>query len=323
MSPDFPLGRRQFLAGTAAVGVGAILPTALGLAAPASAAPARGTMARSPIRHAAAVRSVGGFDVVALLDADGPFFVPPEVAFPDATPEDWNRARRVDPDAFAADGAWHLDFRCFAVRRRGGRVTLVDTGIGPEGSPASAWAPVPGHLPEALDAAGIAVSDVDTVVLTHAHEDHYGWSVSLDGVPVFPNAHYVVQRTEVDALVAGGDTTALSYLVEPLRRTGQLRQVDGRTLLATGEPGTMTVIPTPGHTPGHQSVIVRDGSTEIVLTGDVLVHAVQLLAPEVGYLFESDQEVARQTRQALLDRTRRHHAVLATAHLNRPFVALG
>jgi glyoxylase-like metal-dependent hydrolase (beta-lactamase superfamily II) len=300
--------------------VGAVLPAWSVASAPAAAA-TRGTVTRGPARHA--VQPVGGFEVVALLDADGPFFVPPEVAFPAATPADWERARRVDPQAFAADGSWHLDFRCFAVRRRrGGRVTLIDTGIGPVGSPASAWAPVPGHLPASLDAAGIDVSDVNTVVLTHAHEDHYGWSVSLDGVPVFPNAHYVLQRSEVDALVAAGDTVALSYLIEPLRRTGQLCQVDGRTRLASGRPGTMTAVPTPGHTPGHQSIIVEAGDTEIVLTGDVLVHAVQLVAPEVGYLFEADQEVARRTRQMLLDRARQRRAVLATAHLNRPFLVV-
>ena len=82
----------------------------------------------------------------------------------------------------------------------------------------------------------------------------------------------------------------------------------------------MTAVPTPGHTPGHQSVIVESGDAEIVVTGDVLVHAVQLVAPEVGYLFEADQEVARRTRQMLLDRAGQHRAVLATAHLNRPFV---
>jgi len=75
---------------------------------------------------------------------------------------------------------------------RVGRVTLVDVGIGAEGSPAW-WAPVPGRLVEALDEVGIVVPDVDTVVLTHLHEDHCGGVVDGSGSPVFPEARHVVQ----------------------------------------------------------------------------------------------------------------------------------
>jgi glyoxylase-like metal-dependent hydrolase (beta-lactamase superfamily II) len=67
------------------------------------------------------------------------------------------------------------------------------------------------------------------------------------------------------------------------------------------------------HTPGHQSVIVED---RVAITGDVLVHAVQLVAPEAGYAHEMDQDLARATRIALLSRD----LTLATPHLSSPFV---
>ncbi|HEY3010677.1 MAG TPA: MBL fold metallo-hydrolase [Micromonosporaceae bacterium] len=308
---EIPIERRQFMLGVVALGAGALAPAAL-----------RGGALRGA---AAATRTVGDLEVVALADADGPFFLTPEQAFPTATAADWEQARRVDPGAFGADGSWHLDFRCFAVRSPDGRITLIDAGVGPVGSPASAWAPVPGHLPEVLASADIDVADVQTVVLTHAHEDHVGWSVGLDGVPMFPNARYLIQPVEVAALEDSGDTTIVPFLIEPLRRTGQLDVIDGRTRLdgrrSRGRhSATMTAIPTPGHTPGHQSVVVTASSAEIVLTGDVLVHAVQLVSPDVGYVFESDQDVARDTRRKLLDRARDRRALLATPHLNRPFV---
>jgi len=264
-------------------------------------------------------RSVGPFEVMALLDASGPFFRPAAEAFPDATAHDWDRARGLDPAAFGPDGAWLLDFRCFAVRLPNGRYALVDAGIGPAGSPAAAWAPVPGRLLDRLAAAGIRRTDVELVVLTHLHEDHCGWSVSPDGKPTFPNARYVVQRTEITALEQADDEVVLRYVVEPLRATGQLSTVDGRVCLAERQGTRMTTEPTPGHTPGHQSVLLSDHRNQLVITGDVLVHAVQLVAPDVAYAHESDQDTARRTRRRLLSAAG-DQTWLATAHLREPFV---
>ncbi|MFJ4667945.1 MBL fold metallo-hydrolase [Kitasatospora purpeofusca] len=313
--PDRP-GRRRVLRGALAV-ASAVALRPLVAATPAAAAPA----APAASAGAVVVRRFGRYEVLALLDAHGPFPGTAQAAFPDATAADWERARRLDPAAFGPNDTWRLDFRCYAVRRPGGRVTLVDTGIGPVGSPASGWAPVPGRLPAVLARTGIAPADVETVVLTHLHEDHYGWSVTPEGAPVFPNARYVVQHAEVAAL--GPARTARTYVVEPLLRAGQLHEVDGRTVLAgRARPGggAITLLPTPGHTPGHQSVLVDGGGDRLLLTGDVLVHAVQLATPAVRYLFEADPGTARRTREELLAEARRTGALLGTAHLNHPFV---
>ncbi|MCX4684249.1 MBL fold metallo-hydrolase [Kitasatospora purpeofusca] len=319
--PDRP-GRRRLLRGALAV-AGAAALSPLAAATPAAAEPAGSAASASSAASAAAVvvRRFGRYEVLALLDAHGPFPGTAQAAFPDATATDWERARRLDPAAFGPGDTWELDFRCYAVRRPGGRVTLVDTGIGPVGSPASGWAPVPGRLPAVLARVGIDTADVETVVLTHLHEDHYGWSVTPEGVPVFPNARYVVQHAEVAAL--GPTRTARTYVVEPLLRAGQLHEVDGHTVLggrARPGGGAITLLPTPGHTPGHQSVLVDGGGDRLLLTGDVLVHAVQLASPGVRYLFEADPEAARHSREQLLGEARRTGAVLGTAHLNRPFV---
>lgn len=261
---------------------------------------------------------VGPFDVVALLDASGTFFRTLDEAFSGATEQDWDDARRIDPVACGADGAWHLEFRCFAVRRPGGSVALVDTGIGPAASPASGWAPVPGHLPDRLTEASIDVDAVDLVILTHLHEDHYGWSVTPTGLPMFPNARYVVQQRELDTL--GAEEAVVQYVLDPLRRTGQVHAVDGQSCLVSDSGTRLSVVPTPGHTPGHQSVLITGDHDQLVITGDVLVHAVQLANPEVSYRGEIDPEAARQSRHALLARARQQRALLATAHLTQPFV---
>lgn len=260
-------------------------------------------------------RTFGDAEILPLHDAEGPFFQPVREAFPDAGPGAWRRAAALDPDAFAPDGSWRLAFRCFAIRLPGGSVLLVDAGIGPEDSPAASWAPVPGRLPRLLAAEGIAPGSVEAVVLTHLHTDHVGWAV-VRGEPYFPNARYVLQRTEADAV----DTLnpgLRSALLDPLRAAGRLELADGRRVLAGG---VVSVVPTPGHTPGHQSVLVSSRGEEAVVTGDVLVHAVQLTDPETAYAHESDQDLARETRLRLLADAAARGALLATPHLGEPFV---
>ncbi|MCB5164224.1 MBL fold metallo-hydrolase [Streptomyces bambusae] len=253
-------------------------------------------------------------EVVALVDAAGTFPEPARQAFPNASEADWERAAAADPGAFGPADGWRLDFRCFAVRRPGGRVVLVDAGVGGPGSPAADWAPVPGRLPQALREAGIAAADVEAVVLTHLHNDHTGWAVGPDGAPFFPGARYVVQRAETAALAA--EAAVQEHVVRPLRRAGVLQEVAGRHRLCPG----VELLPTPGHTAGHQSVLVTAAGQETLLTGDVLVHAVQWVNPAVRYLYEDDPERARETREALLARAAARGQVLGTPHLTRAFV---
>lgn len=175
---------------------------------------------------------------------------------------------------------------------------------------------MPGRLPDALAAAGIAPADVEAVVLTHLHEDHAGWASGIDGEPFFPAARYIVQRAEVAALDRADPVW--DWTVAPLRASGRLHEVDGVHRPAPG----ITLLPTPGHTPGHQSVLVDQGAgaRDVVVTGDVLVHAVQLGDPAVPYSHERDRRTARASREDLLALARRRGALLATAHLTRAFV---
>ncbi|MGW4704279.1 MBL fold metallo-hydrolase [Streptomyces sp. NPDC004285] len=262
------------------------------------------------------VLQVGPYTVIALADGVGPFFSSRAEAFPEATTEQWAAADRFDPGAVGPDGRWRLQFRAFAIRGDRG-VTLVDAGIGPADSPAASWAPVPGELPAALAAAGIEPSAVDTVVLTHLHTDHVGWAVAggAQPRPFFPNAEYLVQQAEFDALEEA-DPRVRSAVIDPLREAGRLRLLDGDTSLRRGE----RVIATPGHTPGHQSVLVASGRERVAVTGDLLVHAVQLLHPELAYAHERDPARARASRERVLRRRNADTLHLATPHLTEPFI---
>lgn len=259
---------------------------------------------------------VGPYTVIALADGEGPFFSPRSEAFPGATAEQWAAADRLDPGALDADGQWRLQFRAFAIRSDQG-VTLVDAGIGPAESPAASWAPVPGALPASLAAAGIEPSEVDTVVLTHLHTDHVGWAVvgREETRPFFPNAAYLLQRAELEA-IAEINPQLRSSVIDPLQKTEQLRLLDGDTPLRSGE----RLVATPGHTPGHQSVLVASGRETVAVTGDLLVHAIQLLHPELAYAHEMNPEQARASREQLLNSRAAGTLHLATPHLTDPFI---
>lgn len=262
-------------------------------------------------------RRLGSLTVTALEDAAGPFFTPRREAFPTATEAQWMAVDAFDPEAVTADGRWWLRFRAFAIVDGYGRTTIVDTGVGPRDPAVDAWTPVPGRLPAELAAAGIDPGAVETVVLTHLHTDHTGWAVVPGDVPAagrrpfFPNARYVIQRADAAELPPSQD----ERLLLPLRDSGRLHLVDGDHRLSH----EITTVHTPGHTPGHQSVLLSHGPDELLLTGDLLVHAIQLLFPELPYAHEDDPGLARETRERMLERIRRRDGVLGTSHLTNPF----
>jgi glyoxylase-like metal-dependent hydrolase (beta-lactamase superfamily II) len=258
-----------------------------------------------------AIRTLGPLTVIALQDAEGPHFDRREEALPDATPEQWAAADERDPTARTADGRWWLRFRSFAIRYGdSGPVTLVDAGIGPAHSLAADWAPVPGRLPEELAAAGIAAAEVEAIVLTHLHTDHIGWAVPADSP--FTNARVLVQRADVAAYAAVRQEEAL---LRPLREQGRLQVVEGDTELGEG----VRIISTPGHTPGHQSVLVEGGTESMLITGDLLVHAVQLLDPSLSYGHDMDAPLARESREAALATAGSRGSWLAVSHLGQPY----
>jgi len=256
---------------------------------------------------------IGTAAVTALEDGGGQFFRPRREVFPEASEELWRRADAFDPGAVSADGEWLLRFRCFTIQLESGETVLVDAGIGPVDAPAAVWAPVPGHLPDELVAAGVATDDVSTVVITHLHNDHIGWAI-VDRAPYFRNARYVLQKTEYEAVDAVNPALR-ERLLNPLREAGQLHLVDGTASLSRG----LSTVHTPGHTPGHQCVLLDDGGDVLALTGDLLVHAIQLVDPTTPYAVEFDQALARESRVRLLDSVAAVGGRIATAHLTEAF----
>jgi len=125
----------------------------------------------------------------------------------------------------------------------------------------------------------------------------------------------VLQRAEVAALES---PTLAERLLDPLRATNQLHLVDGTTRLGPG----VVAVHTPGHTPGHQCVLVESGDETLAVTGDLLVHALQLADPGQPYAYEADPDQARESRLRLLGELARVGGAIATAHLTDAFRAV-
>ncbi|MEV4017615.1 MBL fold metallo-hydrolase [Nonomuraea angiospora] len=239
---------------------------------------------------------MSGVEVTPLCDAVGPMGV--AIRRPLA---------EMFPDSGLQDEPWVLHFHCYLIRDAAGRLTLVDTGIGDEDSPAASWAPVPGTLAGELAAVGVSPAEIGTVVLTHLHSDHAS-GVVADGRPAFENARYVLQQAEVDA----AQGPVLDRLLTPIK--GQLHVVEGHAEVSPG----VHVHHAPGHTPGHQIARVGD----VAMTGDLVLHPVQLADPAIRYAYDDDQEAAARTRAEVLAELRAEHAILATAHFGEPFLRL-
>ena len=84
----------------------------------------------------------------------------------------------------------------------------------------------------------------------------------------------------------------------------------------------MRLEPTPGHTPGHQSVLVSAADDHVLIAGDVFTHALQVVEPTSRYVFDQDSDEAVRTRVRLLGSSRSLAARLGTAHLHSAFISV-
>ncbi len=130
---------------------------------------------------------------------------------------------------------------------------LMDTGMGADPDVDTHYRPARRDLPVALVDAGVRVEDVQLVVNCHLHFDHCGGNPQLAGRPIF------TQRVELAA--ARGRHYTLPELIDaPGLRYEQL---DGEAEVLPG----VLLVPTPGHTAGHQSLVVRRDDGTVVVAG--------------------------------------------------------
>jgi glyoxylase-like metal-dependent hydrolase (beta-lactamase superfamily II) len=252
-------------------------------------------------------------DVTVNAVTDGELAMPLQLAYPTA---DLRAVRRLGGADEA--GRTFAQLTTFIIRAAG-QTVLVDTGMGPDIGPLAGFGitGTVGLLPGALREAAIAAEAVDAVVLTHLHADHIGWNTAdLHGRqrPTFPNARYFVTRTEWQHRLAVAGEDGLARSLTPVEASGQLDLVDDGHPVAPG----VSLLATPGHTPGHTSVLVMGGGAGAIITGDAAGHPISLEDPELQTSFDSDHPRAVASRLVLVERATAEGLVILGGHFPPP-----
>jgi len=144
----------------------------------------------------------------------------------------------------------------YAVRHPGG-VFLFDTGIGLGNEEFDAYYMVRARaLPDVLDTAGIDIAEITAVANCHLHADHAGQNLRFPGVPIY------IQPAEWQA-AQEPDYTILDWIDFP---GADYRQVAGDHEVAPG----IRIFATPGHSPGHQSLVVDTPDGPLLLAGQAV-----------------------------------------------------
>lgn len=186
-----------------------------------------------------------------------------------------------------------------AIVKIGSEVILVDAGGGPD------FVPTLGKLNERMEAAGIKPESITMLIFTHAHPDHL-WGVidPLGGGTVFENARHVMSAPEFEFWMKTDVATRVPEAFSGMavgtnrRLTAIAERIQQIRPGAEVVPG-VAIVDTAGHTPGHVSVLVKSGTEQVLIGGDVLTqHVISFAEPgwQWGPDLDSDKAVASRRR---------------------------
>ena len=202
-----------------------------------------------------------------------------------------------------------------ALYQDGENTVLFDVGSGPD------FMPTAGTLLDGLDAAGVAPEDITHVIFTHAHPDHIWGLLDEFDEPVFSDATYMMGRAEwdywwdPDTVNTIGDARA-AFAVGAKRRMEVIE--DSVQFFDAGDevlPG-IAAVASYGHTPGHMSFEIRNGTDSAMVIGDAIGnHHVAFRKPDWISGSDQDGETAAKTRKMLFDRITSENMAVVGFHL--------
>jgi glyoxylase-like metal-dependent hydrolase (beta-lactamase superfamily II) len=248
--------------------------------------------------------------------------VSPRFLFPQLTYEDFEKHRAwLVPHFSTEDLKFRLSMHTFVLRTLHHTI-LVDTCIGNcKQRSLDAWNNLNTGYLDNLRTAGIVPGEVDYVFCTHMHVDHVGWNSRLDNgrwIPTFPNAKYLFHRTEWEHWQHTTDPYQAPVVQDsllPVVDAGLAEIVDSDYVIEDG----IRLLPTPGHTPGHCSVLLGAGSdADAVITGDMIHHPSQIAEPQWPTRACSDPQLAVKTRTDFVQRYADTPTLILGTHFSPP-----
>ncbi|MEP0520037.1 MAG: MBL fold metallo-hydrolase [Hyphomicrobiales bacterium] len=270
------LNRREILAGGSALGAAAFLGT-------------------SPSTFAAATKALGNAEITVLSDGNMAF--PASFMFPDI-PEK-QRSEFLAGHHLSTE---QIQPPCnLTLYKTGDRTILFDVGGG------SQFLPTTGKLPDSLDEMDLAPDDITDVIFTHAHPDHlWGLLDDFDDL-MFPDANYYISQPEWEFWI---DPNTVENVREDQQGLAvgtkrRLEALEGQIKLFEPETEVLSGIfahDTSGHTPGHCSFELKNGSEQLLVLGDALTHPfITFERPEWAFGQDIDTDRAIETRKKLLE----------------------
>ena len=246
--------------------------------------------------------------------SDGTLMLPLSFIAPDTPQEEMKallKANGLGTDAITPD--CNVTFY-----KSGDRFIVFDAGSG------SNFMPSAGKLATNMEEAGIDPASVTDVIFTHAHPDHL-WGIvdDLDEI-VFPEAKIHIGQTEwdfwrADETLAAMDEERKTFVVGAQNRLAMIE--DRINLVKPGQEVVTGVeaVDTAGHTPGHLSYMIHDGSESLMVIGDAISNVVlSFMKPEWPSGSDHDPAKGIETRKMLLDRLATDKARIASYHLPHP-----
>src|SRR5260370_1612029 len=199
---------------------------------------------------------------------------------PLATNEEIRKLHWLIPDFATEEGRLKMSIHSLVVETPSRRI-VVDTGLGndKEGRNVPTWNNRNGPFLETMTAAGFPPDSIDIVLCTHLQVDHVGWNTRLDGgkwIPTFANARYMFGKTEYEHWRDHSETpdkvAVFNDSVKPIADAGKADLIASDARLCD----EITMIPTPGHSPGHMSILIQSDGEAGLLTGDAAHHPCQM-----------------------------------------------
>ena len=225
---------------------------------------------------------------------------------PAATKDEIRKLPWLIPHFATEEGRLKMSIHSLVVETPTHRI-VVDTGLGndKQGRDVPVWNNRNTLFLEMMTAAGFPPDSIDTVLCTHLHVDHVGWNTKLvDGqwVPTFAKARYLFGKTEYDYWrddTAEPDKVAVfNDSVKPIVDAGLAELIPSDHRLCE----EVSVIPSPGHSPGHMSVLIESGGEQALLSGDVAHHPCQMAHLDWCSVVDTDPAQSAASRHKVFSR---------------------
>ena len=293
---------------------------------------------------------IGNVKITKIVESESQLDMP-QLMFPKASTEAVQAKPWLVPDYATEGGALKMSIHALLIETPTTKI-IVDTCIGndkermmPE------WNQLTGNFLDKLSEQGWPRESIDAVLCTHLHVDHVGWNTMLVNgkwVPTFPNAKYYFGRVEyehwrgevesaahdnaastldAEAIQNGsqeapkdlgtqlmGQQIVFADSVQPIIEAGleELVEMDARL---TPE---IHLIPTPGHSPGHVSVVIESKGSQAIITGDIIHHPSQMAYPKWDVIFDTDADQATDTRERFLTQYAGTDTLIIGTHFASP-----